>query len=154
MAKKKCMNEEIIGITKTITNSSKPLHKFDVKLYAEYETGWAHIIAKNTKELNTHQLRKFFSKVKEIEYKTQSHSQEADAWNQIEGEFIFLKPQLASSVGRGHMDICFFDFLMAIMDKVEDSDNPEENYENFKTFVKFFEAIVAYKKYEELDSKK
>lgn len=102
------------------------------------ENGYADKVAKGSHDLNTNQLRKFFGAVKLIEQKT--------SWDEIEPEFYLLKPKLAVAVGRGNVPKEFYNFMMAAMSKV-DVGSEEDKMKNFKTFIDFFESIVAYHKY-------
>ncbi|OJV38784.1 MAG: type III-A CRISPR-associated protein Csm2 [Bacteroidales bacterium 36-12] len=87
------------------------------------------------KELTTSQLRKFFGEVKR---------QQVKGYNRI--EFLLLKPKLAYAVGRvGDADAKINDFNDVISNAV---DNVKSN-DDFKRFIKIFEAIVAYHKSEE-----
>ena len=95
-------------------------------------------VAKGSKQLKTNQLRKFFGAVRLIEQKT--------TWDEIEPEFYLLKPKLAVAVGRGNVPKAFYNFMMAAMSKV-DVGSEEDKMKNFKTFIDFFESIVAYHKY-------
>ena len=64
----------------------------------------------------------------------------------MEPQFYLLKPRMAASTGRGKIPKEFFNVISVAMDKVAVGDD-EENLENFKLFVEFFEAIVAYHKF-------
>lgn len=129
-------NREIKEIILKI-KAVKQLSELTVKEYAD-EGGYADIIAKNLKDLNTTQLRKFFGAVRLIEQKKE--------WEEIEVGFYLLKPQLAAAKGRNLVPKEFYDVLMAAMRKV-DVGSKEDKLENFNTFTKFFESIVAYHKF-------
>lgn len=89
-------------------------------------------------KLTTSQLRKFFGEVKR---------QQAIGFNAT--DFILLKPKLAYAVGRTKKsNTCLHDFYI-IMSKAIDT---VQNDNQFKNFIKMFEAIVAYHKAAE-DSK-
>ena len=120
-------------------NSLEKLGDMSVKDFADVD-GYADIVAKNSKELETNQLRKFFGAVRLMEQK--------ETWEEIEPEFYLLKPRLAVSAGRRNIPKPFYKLVMATMSKV-DIGNEEEKMKNFKTFVEFFESIVAYHKYHE-----
>lgn len=105
------------------------------------EEGYAHIVAKNSKKLNTTQLRKFFAALKKMEQNS--------TWDEIETEFYLLKPRMAVSVGRKNLPKQFYNVILAAMAKVDNVEDDEVKMKNFDIFVKFFEAIVAYHKYEE-----
>ena len=126
-------------------NACDTLSEIDVKDFLDDETGYAHIVAKNSKRLNTTQLRKFFAALKKMEQK--------DTWDEIETEFYLLKPRMAVAVGRENVPKPFYNVVLAAMSKVDNVEDDETKMKNFDIFVKFFEAIVAYHKYEELVAK-
>ena len=121
--------------------SCNTLYDISIPDFLNDETGYAHVVAKESKNLKTTQLRKFFAALKKLEQKT--------TWEEIETEFYLLKPRLAVAVGRGNVPQKFYNVILAAMAKVDNVENDEEKMENFDIFVKFFEAIVAYHKYEE-----
>lgn len=141
--KKQENNSEIDKIIKKIENVSS-FSKIKPKVYAG-EDGYAAIIAKELKKLNSNQLRKFFGAVRNIEKKNEE-------WSDIEPELYLLKPKLAISLGRNLIPEDFFKVMNACLNKIdvgETDDDDDEKKENFNNFVKFFEAIVAYHKYYE-----
>jgi len=83
-------------------------------------------------KLNTNQLRKFFGEVKR---------QQMRGYNPT--DFILLKPKLAYAVGRAPGNNPkikdFYKVLSHAIDQVTNEDQ-------FKRFIKIFEAIVAYHK--------
>ena len=121
-------------------NSCSSLSEIPVKDFLDAETGYAHIVAKKSKRVNTTQLRKFFAALKKMEKK--------DTWNEIETEFYLLKPRMAVAKGRGNIPGDFFDVIMVAMNKVDNVEDDVLKMKNFNVFVKFFEAIIAYHKYE------
>ena len=123
-------------VTNKIKNL-KQLSDLSTKDIAD-EGGYADKVAKGSKKLKTNQLRKFFGAVRLIEQKT--------TWDEIEPEFYLLKPKLAVAVGRDNVPEAFYNFMMVAMAKV-DVGSEEEKMKNFKTFIDFFESIVAYHKY-------
>ena len=68
-------------------NACSHLSEIETPYFLDAETGYAHIVAKNSKNLNTTQLRKFFAALKKMEQKT--------TWDEIETEFYLLKPRMA-----------------------------------------------------------
>lgn len=131
-------NNEINEIISKI-NALDKLADMSVKDFAD-EGGYADIVAKNSKKLNTNQLRKFFGAVRLMEQK--------DTWEEIEPEFYLLKPRLAVSAGRKNIPKEFYNLMMATMRKV-DVGTDEEKMKGFENFVGFFESIVAYHKFYE-----
>lgn len=85
--------------------------------------------------LTTNQLRKFFGEVKR---------QQMEGFNK--SEFILLKPKLAYAVGRDKKIMDFYKVMSQAIDLVNNNDQ-------FKNFIKFFEATVAYHKYYEEQKK-
>jgi CRISPR type III-A-associated protein Csm2 len=82
--------------------------------------------------LTTSQLRKFFGEVKR---------QQAQGFNK--SEFVLLRPKLAYAVGRAKdEDAKIHDFYHVLAPVIMDVENENE----FKNFIKIFEAIVAYHK--------
>ena len=128
-------------------NACNTLSDIKTPDFLDAETGYAHIVAKNSikQNLNTTQLRKFFAALKKMEQKT--------TWNEIETEFYLLKPRMAVAVGRKNLPKPFYEVTLAAMGKVDNVESDDEKMKNFDIFVKFFEAIVAYHKYEEEMSK-
>lgn len=116
--------------------------------YADMD-GYADIIAKKYAKtdkskkdkdcIKTTQLRKFFGAVRDIEKKKE--------WSDIEPELYLLKPKFAVSVGRKLIPKDFFKVMNVCLNKIDVGETDDEKKENFNTFVKFFEAIVAYHKY-------
>lgn len=135
--KKQDNNSEIDKIIKKIENVSS-FSEIKPEDYADMD-GYAAIIAKELKKLNTNQLRKFFGAVRDIEKKKE--------WSDIEPELYLLKPKFAVSVGRKLIPEDFFKVMNACLNKIDVGETDAEKKENFNTFVKFFEAIVAYHKY-------
>lgn len=135
--KKKLKYSEIIMEIEKVSSFSE----IKPKVYAG-EDGYAAIIAKNLKKLNTNQLRKFFGAVRNIEKKNEK-------WSDIEPELYLLKPKFAVSVGRKLIPKDFFKVMNACLNKIDVGETDDEKKENFNNFVKFFEAIVAYHKYYE-----
>ena len=89
-------------------------------------------------KLTTNQLRKFFGEVKR---------QQMSGYNQT--DFVLLKPKLAYAVGRAkNPNAKINDFYRVISKAIDKVDNEQQ----FKNFIKIFEAIVAYHKAAE-DSK-
>lgn len=129
-------NSEIKKIIMKI-NKLEKLSDMDESAYAD-ENGYADKVARNLKKLNTNQIRKFFSVIRKIDKK--------EEWKDIKPEFYLLKPKFAYASGRNNIPKPFYDLMMITMSKVDTGDD-KENYDNFKTYVNFFEAIVAYHKF-------
>lgn len=132
-----------INMIKNKINKCSTLSEIPVKDFLDEEKGFAHIVAKESikGKLNTTQLRKFFAALKKMEQK--------NTWDEIETEFYLLKPRMAVSVGRKNLPKEFYNVILVTMAKVDNVEDDELKMKNFDIFVKFFEAIVAYHKYEE-----
>ena len=137
----KQLDPEISNILKKI-NELNMLKELNRKTFAD-EGGYADKIASNRslKYLKTTQLRKFFGAIKEME----SNLKEG-GWDQVEGDFYLLKPKLANAKGRSLIPIEFYEFMKTCMSKV-DVGSEKDKEENFRRFVEFLEAVVAYHKY-------
>lgn len=129
---------DINDVVNTI-NNCKTLSEIPDKDFFDFETGYAYVVAENSKRLKTTQLRKFFRALKKMEQK--------DTWGEIETDFYLLKPRMAVASGRGNVPKQFLGVVMAAMSKVDNVESDEEKMVNFDKFVKLFEAIVAYHKY-------
>ena len=144
---KKIKNSKIDDVIMQL-NDFECLKDVDSKLILENDVGFAHIIAKYPEDpnkarkddINTSQLRKFFGEVKKMETK--------GAWGKMETDFYLLKPRMAIAVGRNNIPEPFYRVMMVIMSKVDVGDSPDVKKENFDKFVKLFEAIIAYRKFE------
>lgn len=136
-----------INEVKNKIDSCTTLSDIPTKDFLDAETGYAHIVAKESvkQKLNTTQLRKFFAALKKMEQNSN--------WGEIETEFYLLKPRMAVAVGRKNLPKQFYNVIMAAMAKVDNVEDDNLKMKNFDIFVKFFEAIVAYHKYEEENSK-
>ena len=136
-------SNEVNEVIKKI-NDCNQLKEIGVPALVDKDTGLAYKVAeisinsRSKVKLNTNQLRKFFGAIRKMESKT--------TWAEIEPEFYLLKPRMAASVGRDNLPKDFYNVIMATMNKVNVG-SEEDKLENFKIFVEFFEAIVAYHKF-------
>jgi len=129
--------DKIIQKIKSLQN----LSQLDEKDIAK-EGGYAEQVAKEVKkDLKTTQLRKFFSEIKANERELKEKG-----WKSIEGRFYMLRPNLAYAKARKLVPDQFFDLMNACMKQVDKGDD-EQKKENYKRFVQFLEAIIAYHKY-------
>jgi CRISPR-associated protein Csm2 len=100
--------------------------------------GFAEEIARREKDMKTAQLRKFFTKIKNLEKKLQGKNETLS--NDFKNEVYLIIPELAYSKGRGLIKQEFFEIITtAIKDKLKTVDD-------FRNFSRFMTAIVAYKK--------
>ncbi|HIH77881.1 MAG TPA: type III-A CRISPR-associated protein Csm2 [Halobacteria archaeon] len=139
--KDKETDSDINEIIKKI-ESSQSLKDLVVEEIAK-EEGYAERIAKSKsfKNLKTTQLRNLFDEIKENERRLNEKG-----WNAIEADFYMLRPNLAYAKARDLIPEDFFNLMNACMKQV-DKGNENEKKENYKRFVQFLEAIVAYHKY-------
>lgn len=142
-------NSAIEDIKKEITQMSN-LSELDIEDIAK-EGGYADRIGKDFKnrkdkdKIKTTQLRKFFDETKTIERKLKMGDK---GWDSIKPDFYLLRPKLAYSNARGLIPKDFFELLSECMKRVDTSkNNDKQKEENYKRFVTFLEAIVAYFKY-------
>lgn len=106
----------------------------DVSEYTDHNTGKPKTKVER-KKLTTSQLRKFFGEVKRQQIKGFDKT-----------EFTLLRPKLAYAVGRvADKEAKINDFNYVISEAIK----LVENEDDFKRFIKIFEAIVAYHKSEE-----
>jgi len=126
--------DNIINVIKDAKNLSKVLTVKAISLPDAY----AHTVAKNLRNTKNNQIRKFFEIVKKAET-------EAVNDNLINAKNILfsLVPQVAYSVGRELCDEKLYELIASCI-----KDEKLQNKEDVEMFAKFFEAIVAYGKFE------
>ncbi|HPT89239.1 MAG TPA: type III-A CRISPR-associated protein Csm2 [Bacilli bacterium] len=126
--------DNIINVIKDAKNLSKVLTVKAISLPGAY----AHTVAKNLRNTKNNQIRKFFEIVKKAET-------EAVNDNLINAKNILfsLVPQVAYSVGRELCDKKLYELIASCI-----KDEKLQNKEDVEMFAKFFEAIVAYGKFE------
>lgn len=116
------------------------LSQLDEKDIAK-EGGYAERVAEGVQNLKTTQLRKFFSEIKANERELKEKG-----WGGIKADFYLMRPNLAYAKARGLVPDHFFKLVDACMKQVDKGDENQKK-ENYKRFVQFLEAIVAYHKY-------
>ena len=88
----------------------------------------------NQKRFKTSQIRKVFGEVRRLEMR---------GYN--EAAFLMLKPRLAYLRREGSSEAeAFSRVLSAAIDAVVEGSTEAEKHKRFKTFIDFFEAILAY----------
>lgn len=97
--------------------------------------GYAYRIAENSDEININQIRKFFTIL--------SLAERHENW---EANFFTFKAELTISNSRNLISEDFYSIMIDLIDKVNNCNDEEEQYKNFKIFVVLFESIVAYHK--------
>lgn len=129
-------------INEVINKIGKYSQLKDIKMQdlVDDKNGFAYKVAEYSKSENikTNQLRKFFGAIRKMEGE--------NSWEKIEPKFYLLKPRMAVGVGRKTIKKPFYNVIVAAMNKVNVGSD-EDKLENFKVFVDFFEAIVAYHKF-------
>ena len=101
--------------------------------------GFAEQLAKSERKMKTAQLRKFFTKVKNIERGLKGKKEELD--QATKDELYLIIPELAYAVGRDELVTRrFFNIVTTVIkDKLKSVDD-------FRNFSRFMTALVAYKK--------
>lgn len=135
---------EDIEIKSILTDITQlPMFKdIDIKKFSD-EKGYADLLAEKVcRKIKTSQIRKIFGEIKDIEKELVG----GGSWKSIETDFYQLKPRLAHAKGRKLIPDEFYDVIKISLNKV-DVGTDIERKENFKMFVKFLEAVVAYHKY-------
>lgn len=110
--------------------------------YYAVEKGAAHIVAIDIKkkEMKTTQLRKFFGHIKKLEAETKGKKK----GDSIESSKLYLiMPELAYALGRKLISKDFYELV-----KESINSNKIKTVEDFKQFVNFLSAVLAYHKME------
>lgn len=140
--------DNIISVINNAKNLSKVLTVKTISLPDAY----AHTVAKNLRNTKNNQIRKFFeivkkaeTEVKKAETEVKNAETEAVNDNLINAKNILfsLVPQVAYSVGRELCDEKLYELIASCI-----KDEKLQNKEDVEMFAKFFEAIVAYGKFE------
>jgi len=117
----------------------KSLEELDIEEIARKD-GWAEKLAEEWKEMKTHQLRRVFDEIKDIERKLKTES-----WDRIKPRFYMIRPYVAFAMNRNLVPKDFFKVIDRCMVKIDVGDE-ETKKRNYGRFVKLLEAIVAYHK--------
>lgn len=118
-----------VKVTETTVKFAKRFGKYLGNNEGYKDNGRWHT---TVEKLSTSQLRKFFGEVKR---------QQMSGYN--ETDFVLLKPKLAYAVGRTKgKQSKIEDFYIVLSDMIDKVTNEDD----FKRFIKAFEAIVAYHK--------
>lgn len=140
------MNKDWVlkGISKDVVEWAKSFGAYLVNKQ-QNENGTIEIINSEKKELSTSQLRKFFGELRRID----------SDFSRKKNDIVMLKPMLAYAVGRDRdkknnknkTRIKEFEEEMSIgIEAIRLGDEVHEK-NDFKNFLKIFEAIVAYHKF-------
>jgi len=109
----------------------------------DYLISWAQILSLIlvADELKTSQIRKFLSGVRGVEVRVNREKPE----NFSRQEVVFLKVHLAYAKSRNDAVKPLMDVMTAVIDKIQEKG--PEGLKDFKTFVRFVEAVVAYHRF-------
>lgn len=119
----------------------------EVFLPAKYALpgGWADKVVSSLGRgkdaaMNSNQLRKIFTQLKSIEDKVARNKRDNLTVEQM-NEILLLMPQIAYARGRGLISQDFYNLLKECItpDKIKDK-------EDYRSFVRFYTAVVAYSK--------
>jgi len=105
---------------------------------------YANVIARDLQKVKTHQLRRFFSAIKNIQNKVVD-LKDNDLFPAGEyAELQMLRPQLANAVGRLHGSEKIA--MQNLLDILRPVIKTVKKNNDFTRFVNFFESIIAYHK--------
>jgi len=105
---------------------------------------YAEVIAKDMQKVKTHQLRRFFLAVKNIQKKVVDLKDNDPFPPEEYAELQMLRPQLANAVGRLHGKEKFA--MQNLLEILQPIFKTVKKNKDFERFVNFFESIVAYHK--------
>lgn len=105
------------------------------------ENGDAHIVANDLKRTKITQLRKFFTEIKRIEKKLKKLNEGSTIPADIKNEIYYLNIELAYARGRNLITQGFYNLMKVCLNT-----SKLVIVSDFKIFVKFLEAIIAYYK--------
>lgn len=109
--------------------------------YYAVENGAAYVVAKGAikdKEMKTTQFRKFFGHIKQLEAQTKGKALS----DRIEtSKLSLIMPELAYALGRGLISKEFYELMKESL-----SPSKIKTVADFKSFVNFLSAILAYHK--------
>ncbi|NLW40891.1 MAG: type III-A CRISPR-associated protein Csm2 [Tissierellia bacterium] len=107
--------------------------------------GWAHEVVSSLGKskdvaMNSSQLRKIFTQLKNIEEKVARNTDDNLTSEQM-NEILLLMPQIAYARGRNLISIGFYNLLKECItpEKIKDR-------KDYKSFVNFYTAVIAYTK--------
>lgn len=127
----------------TEINNITEFHRVEVKDFAP-DGAWATQIAKHMgKETKMTQLRKVFNEIKGIEVSLKSKkAKDNDPFN--EDRFLLLMPKLAFARARNLIHKDFYELMKTIIGNKNRT--KIKQVKDFRRFVEFLTAIVAYHK--------
>jgi len=125
----------------SVINNAKNLSEVLTVKAISLPDGYAHTVAKNLRNTKNNQIRKFFEIVKKAE--TEAVNDNPNNPTNAKNILFSLVPQVAYSVGRELCDEKLYELIASCI-----KDEKLQNKEDVEMFAKFFEAIVAYGKFE------
>lgn len=132
----------------TIQDIKQATSRFNSSLYEELiiddAIEYANVIAKDMQKVKTHQLRRFFSAIKNIQNKIDDLKDNDPVPTEEYAELQMLRPQLANAVGRLHGTEKIA--MQNLLDILQPVFKVIKRNKDFTRFVNFFESIVAYHK--------
>ncbi|WP_025640919.1 type III-A CRISPR-associated protein Csm2 [Schnuerera ultunensis] len=104
--------------------------------------GWAYKTAENLNEkaMNSNQLRKIFTQLKTIE-ESVNRNKENKLTNEQMNQILLIMPQIAYARGRDLIPSTFYNLMKECI-----TPNKIKDKEDYKSFVGFYTAVVAYSK--------
>lgn len=129
--------DEIVSNIKKLTN----LADLPVDDLVSYADKFGRYLASAEVNLKATQIRRFFDAVKKVEFEAHKAAFEGDKNDFNRDNVILLKPKLAYAAGRQTKEV---KPLMSVLGPCIDRVNSRED---FKTFVRLIESIVAYHKF-------
>jgi CRISPR-associated protein Csm2 len=132
----------------SIQDIKEKTSKYRTNLYDELRIEdaieYAEAIAIDMQMVKTHQIRRFFSAIKNIQKKVINVEDEVAFPADEYAELQMLRPQLANAVGRLHgQEKMAMKNLLEILQPIFKT---VKTNKDFARFVNFFESIVAYHK--------
>ena len=107
--------------------------------------GWAYRTAKSLSKdakdaMNSNQLRKIFTQLKTIE-ESVNRNQENELTNEQMNQILLIMPQIAYARGRSLIPSPFYNLMKECI-----TPNKIKDKEDYRSFVSFYTAVVAYSK--------
>lgn len=123
-------------------NRADSLKKVFVPENYALPNGWAHKTAESLSKdaMNSNQLRKIFTQLKTIEEKV-DRNKDNELTDEQRNQILLLMPQIAYARGRNLITPPFYNLMKECI-------NPEKmkDKKDYKSFVSFYTAVVAYSK--------
>ncbi|HHU68988.1 MAG TPA: type III-A CRISPR-associated protein Csm2 [Thermoanaerobacterales bacterium] len=123
-------------------NNADSLKKVFVPEDYALPNGWAHKTAESLSKdaMNSNQLRKIFTQLKTIEEKI-DRNKGNELTDEQRNQILLLMPQIAYAKGRNLIPWPFYNLMKECINPKKMKDK-----EDYKSFVSFYTAVVAYSK--------